>query len=201
MRAIGHPKDFVHYYKRKCTLDDIVVPATTTDPVVGAYAFDLTNVPNYTDFVNLYDQYKIKAVKMSFIPVSNVVATVTPGGATQGNAGTYFSNRMFTAIDYTQATAPANTDELREYANCKWSPYNRIHKRYFKPQSSINDGAGEAIQWPAKAQVWVPTAGAANATYVGLRYAMDAITGVTPVAGQVLYKVECTYYMAFKCPR
>lgn len=197
-RAVGHPKDKVHYFKRKVVLDPISV-LTPGNVISGSYAFRLSDLPAPTDFSSLYDQYKIKGVKIYFIPVSNVVVGIT--GGVSGHPGTYFSNRLFTAIDYNDGTAPTSVDQMREYQNSKWTPYNRIHKRWIRPAVSAVPSSGETLQWPGKSQPWVPTTN--NAVYYfGLKYAMDSVTGITPPStGDLLYQVEATYYLSFKGPR
>jgi len=45
------------------------------------FRFRLSNVTGYQDFTNLYDMYKIRAVKVSFIPVVNVTTATQSGYA------------------------------------------------------------------------------------------------------------------------
>lgn len=197
-RAIGNPKAYVHYFKRTVVLPPIQV-MTAGNPITGSYAFKLSDLPNFEDFKNLYDQYKIKGVKISFIPISNVVVGIA-GGAT-GHPGTYYSNRLFTAVDYNDGTAPASVNALREYQNSKWTPYNKIHSRYIKPAYASVPSSGSSLQWPGGSQPWVPTDND-NMYYFGIKYGIDYPTGVgAPALGDLLYQVEATYYMSFKGPR
>lgn len=199
-RVIGNPKAAVHYYKRKCVLAPIMAFGAGT-PVLGSYTFKLSDLPASTDFTNLYDAYKIKGVKINFIPISNVVVGIT-GGAT-GHPGTYYSNRFFTAIDYNDSVVPSSVDQLREYSNSKWTPYNRIHKRWIRPvySNSSEGSSGSSFQWPSKSQPWIPTHLPNNA-YNALKYGMDSPMGVTtPAVGDILYQVEATYYISFKGPK
>lgn len=197
-RAVGHPKDFVHYYKRKVALDS-VVHLTAGAPVLGTYTFQLSDLPGATDFSNLYDAYKLKGVKMYFIPVSNVVTNVT--GGTGGYPSTLYSNRLFTAIDYNDASAPTSVDSIREYQNSKWSPYNRIHKRWIRPKIISTDGTTTSnTQFPVGAQPWLPTS-SASPYYGALKFGMDPIDGVVASTADILYRVEATYYLSFKNPK
>ena len=50
---------------------------TGTFKAIGAYDFKLSYLPAYTDFTNLFDQYRIVKVKIEFIP--NLTGNGAPG--------------------------------------------------------------------------------------------------------------------------
>lgn len=55
-----------------CVRSYVAIPFTSTYPGSGwtyvNYTFSLGGVPGYTEFVNLFDQYRINAVKLTFLP-------------------------------------------------------------------------------------------------------------------------------------
>lgn len=180
-RYLGNPKQAMFYYTRYADFGSITSTSASTQ--YGASAFNLTQVPGYTDFTALYDFYKIKAIKLSFIPWSNV---------TNGNSGTEFFQRIFTAIDYNDVGIPTSVPELQQYKSCKWSPNNRIHKRYIKPKTII-DSFNELALTLDK-QPWVPTTNTGN-SYYGIKWAIESAINLT-----TLYKIEAKFYLCFKSP-
>lgn len=180
-RSLGNPKQKIFYYTRFCDLGTIT--STSASTTYGASSFNLSQVPGYTDFTALYDFYKIKAIKLSFVPWSNV---------TNGNSGTEHFQRIFTVIDYNDVGIPTAVTDLQQYKSCKWSPNNRIHKRYFKPKTII-DSYNELALVLDK-QPWVPTTNTTN-SYYGIKWAIESQINLT-----TLYKIEAKFYLAFKSP-
>lgn len=185
----------VHYFKRHVTLTDLKLSAgASTD--FDNLVFSLDNVTGYTEFTALYDFYRINAVKVSFIPVSNVSLWSDTDQVVFRN--TEFANRLFTVIDYNDGTALTTINEAREYRTCKWTPYTRIHKRYFHPtpvyhiSSSDNNIAQVRKAWISCADPTVQ--------YYGIKTAYDGRTNTTMNA-ETIYKIECVYYMQFKNPK
>lgn len=147
-----------------------------------AYNFSLSDLPNSTEFTNLYDMYKINCVKIKFLPQQT--QSISIGSINNPNA----SARFFSAIDYNDGAQPTSIDELRQYQTCKYTPILRQHKRViFKPK--ILDTNGFSIA------PWMSTA-SPNANYFGLKVAVEPIDSTSTLS--MIYTVECTYYMSFK---
>jgi len=206
-RSIGSPNQKVYFFKRHVNLPSLVA----ADPMSGSdssrgYNFELSDVPNPNDFINLFDSYKILGVRINVLPVyteSNNDGTGIPGsGSSWGNL------RIFTAIDYNDGSAssgvPTDSDTMRQYQNCKVTQFTRGHRRYFKPVvtfASSVDGGNMQTSW--KDQPWVQTTTSANSPYCSLYLLADTTDLVSSsyATGDVLCRVEATYYMAFKQPR
>lgn len=181
----------VQLFTRFVKLNPITGVNGTSETLAG-YSFKLNELPSWGEFQNLYDMYKIKAVKVSFIPPSNVTQYLTVTDFRQ----TAFSNKMFSVIDYNdKSVSGLNVDSLRQYKTCKWSPGNRVHKRfiYVKPTTAIAEGSG-SYGVATAGNPWVSMA--SNATeYFGLKV---GITHPTLSADTQLYEIECKFYMCFK---
>ena len=70
----------VYNFTRKCEYDQVY--PTFGNAVDRVFTFALADLPNYTEFTTLFDQYRINAVKLTFIPRlssadSNPLATVS----------------------------------------------------------------------------------------------------------------------------
>lgn len=177
-------------FTRMVALSTIV--ATSTNTQFGASVFSLSDVPGFGEFTTMFDFYKIKAIRLSFIPVSNV--TLETGNAATIVPNTIYNQRIFTVIDYNDAGIPGTIDELRQYPNCKWSPGNKIHTRYFKPRVIIDaNSVSSAVEY--KAQPWINSS--EDLDYYAIKWAIENSSAV----GTQLYKLEAKYYMLFKNPR
>lgn len=103
--------------------------------------FSFNSVPDYTDFTNLFDEYKINAAKVELLPLASAALTTT-----QDNI------RIGSVIDYNDATAITETQAF-EYQNCRYSPSTRPHRRYCKVMTpmevtDISDTSYVAIDKP-----------------------------------------------------
>lgn len=144
--------------------------------------FQLSQLPNYTEFTALYDQYMIKAVKISLIPKYTEVAL---GSTTQGN--------MWSVVDYDDATPPPNIDTILQYQNLKRTRMSQVHSRYLKPAvSSEVYATGLASSYSPKKNVWLD-ATTAQVEHYGVKFWFDA-RGTQPVT----FDMQVKYYLAFK---
>lgn len=152
------------------------------------FSLDLTSASD--DFTRLYNEYKIRAVKVSFIPLANV-STLDESA---------YSSLFYSAIDINgvDVNTPAPTRaELREYQGVKWTPYNRIHSRYFFPKPSLFGDFPHtySIATLGGKQPWISTKFPAI-SYQSLLISPPEIQGLDPSTH--IYKVECTYYLSFR---
>lgn len=147
-----------------------------------AYNFSLGDLPSSGEFTALFDQYKINAVKITFIPQMNT--SISIGTINNPNA----SARFFSAIDYNDSAAPFSVDEIRQYATCKYTPILRTHTRYiYKPK--IVDASGFTIS------PWISTS-VPGANYYGLKIAVEPMDSTSTLS--MIYSVEAKFYMSFK---
>jgi len=177
--------DKVHLVKRfgsllsqsGSTVEYINNPATDSS---YSFYFRLSAVTGYQDFTALYDQYKIRAVKVSFIPVVNVT-TATQSG---------YASLIYSTYDFNSQSGAPTRDQIREYQYCKWSPYGKIHKRYFFPRPlEILEGV------KVGPQNWMSTANP-DVYYYGLFVNVANVPSID--ADEPIYRVEVKYYLSFK---
>jgi len=202
-RIGGRLKQPVHYFTRHVNLGhfDQTGGAGNTENF-NTYTFKLADVPAYSEFVGLFRFFKLMAVKICFIPISNVTLA---GGATLGTTttiDTLYNNRFFSAIDNANSAPATNIDQLREYGSCKWTPGNTIHKRYFKPRTCMTvdedgpSGSSYGVS-QTKGEPWVSTS-YDQCQYFGLKVGYQHLSTVNN--GEV-YVIEAKYYLAFKGPK
>ena len=135
----------------------------------------LSDLPNYTELTNLYDQYCIKGVELKIIPkhtqssqTFQVDSGSSPGMITVNTEGT-----IHTVLDYNQLGAGFGINDLVQYQNHRMGRTNKIHKRYFKPStltSTYNGGVTSA--YAVQKDKWISCANAGVPHY-GLYGAID----------------------------
>jgi len=182
----------IHYFTRSLTFN--LQLTAGNNAYHGSTYFSLNALPSWAEFQNLYDMYKINAIKISFIPVSNV----TLWNDTTGKVDPYTANftRFQSVIDYNDSTLLTTADAYREYSTYKWSPFNKIHKRYFRPRitQTVTEGGGTygVSTGPGG---WVSVA--SNATrFYGIKYHYNI--GVNATQTLTTHEVEVKYYLSFK---
>jgi len=143
----------------------------------------LSDVPNYTEFTALYDQYKICGIKYTFIFNKN--------SATIGNTAQDIPF-LYTVYDNNDQAGLANQLEAVQYANFKANQITYKTTRYLRPYMLESN---RSIKSP-----WLPTT-SASIQHFGLKAALStsqAITGLATIGSlQILVK----YYLAFKTPK
>lgn len=182
-----------YYFKRSCQFPNYTIP-TPASETLSYYQFKLTDLPDYSDFTSLYDQYQIAAVKMSFIPIVNAVQSSISSTGTTGALYNYY--RSYTAIDYNNTAPLASVDKMREYQTFKWKPVTKIHSRYIKPKLTLQNNA---LPYNPSKNTWLDCSSAfdpSQAPYSGIHFGVDAVPNLP--AGTELYAVECKYYIKFR---
>lgn len=148
-----------------------------------ARVFRLSAVPNASEFTNLYDQYQVKGVKISLIPRYTE--------STAGTAGSLIGN-MWSAIDYDDASPPANVDTLLQYQNVKRTRLNQVHSRFIRP-CIANEifNTGIATAYAPKRNVWIDCT-SDTVEHYGIKLWIDSS------AAGVTFDVQVKFYLAFK---
>lgn len=192
----GKLRQPVHYFTRFQAAGDVTVVDNATNSF-GVQYFELANVPGYTEFSAMYDFYKINAVQVKFIPISNVNQGVA-GSAVPVYA---YNNRFISAIDYNDRTVPTTLDELRQYSSCKVTPGCKIHKRFLHPRPTMvvdedsNQGSSVGLAQTSGASTWVSTASNQTEWY-GIKWGFEH--GDSNITTYVAYRIEYKLYLSFK---
>lgn len=195
MRRTRAPQRMMaHWFKRTCKLGNISASISGGVPsgIASAYSFSLSQLPSFTEFTNLYDQYKITGAKMSFVPG----ATEALYSPLSGVASQHGYNRFHSVIDYDDSTPPISEDQMLQYQSVKTTNGLRTHTRYLKPKvlrevyrSALTTGYNPtASQWIDTVQNDVP--------HYGLKVWCDAPFSSTNAS--ITYTVYLTLYFGCK---
>jgi len=167
----------VHTFQVKVDKGNVTATALGTG---GAFFFTINDTPAPTDFLSLFDQYRIAQVQVEFLPsVAPFTASTT---ATDLPV-------LITAIDYDDATTPTAT-VLQQFESAQIVSDQSYHCRTLNPRFAVSAYGGVFGSFAlAPQRSWIDSA--SNVVqYYGLKWATTPLT--TPSA-QILYRVMCTY--------
>lgn len=163
----------------------------------GNYTFELTDMPDYAAFSNLYEYFRIDKVKVDFRAMNNQ-ASFNGNGAT----GNFTSmGRIHTVIDYNSANNYNNTragvQDMMKDNSYKCTTANRSHSRTFVPKILLEAG-GASVGAVSRAKQWIPTgATTAALTHYCLKWLLEGGDGI---ATNISYVIEptVTMWVSFK---
>lgn len=171
----------VYYFTRWSDFGTSTVASSLTPGYFG-FNFSLSDLPNYTEFTSLYDYYKIKAVKVVFLP--QMTENVSLGSVNNP----YSYARFQTAIDYSDSNPPTTLDELREYKSYKFTPLLKPHTRYIPSPKFLDSSGFQLTNWMATSSP--------NVNYNGLKVCIEPIGSTGTL--NMYYSMSVKMYLAFK---
>lgn len=163
------------------------VVASNSGAVSNSYSFNIASLPDITDFSNLFDQYKLNAIEVTFIPniTSNDMNPVS----------TYYEMpNVHSIIDRDDDAAPGALTNLMQYPSYRRTRGHQVHKRYWKPalaQTIYKTGAttGTAQKGP----MWLDLADT-TIPHFGLKLYIDQTNAST----NIKYSMYVKYFLQFK---
>lgn len=190
---------------------NIIVPsagATVPFYVTAGMNFQFRDIANYQDFQNIYDEYRIKGVKIKIIPMSNTAIAPEMRWRNDGTPGVFANSIvpiLHDAIDINDSNAPIESDfglavgALRRYKTYKERHfYAKQHIRFLKPKI-MNDNINMNTKW-------LSCSNNASEPHFGYKFILELpnlpreIYAVTPSTYTFSFKIEYTYYIQFRQP-
>lgn len=172
-------------------------PTNLTGPTIYfKQDFLLNNVPNYTELTNLYEFYRIKAIKVQYFSFGGA-GSYTGGGALFGVSDA--DGFLFTAVTTgnTALVAPTSLSDITEWQSFK----NHGHymkdqgqwQRTFAPVPYAGDKNNSNIY--DQSNRWISTTDAGATPHAGIIGCVSL-----PVVPATVLAINCiaTYYMEFK---
>jgi hypothetical protein len=183
-REMGRPvitslnRPAIHTFTRDWIIGN--ANASAAGDAVGAYAFNLSSLPSYTEFTALFDQYRFKRVDISFWPLQSVATSTANAIPT-----------IATVIDYDDNALLANLPNAMQYSNCVLhNPYKPFTVS-FRPHLPIAAFDGTFNAFANTQDQWIDS-GSPNALHYGLKWATPQANGLPQVwfvTGRAL--IEC----------
>jgi len=149
-----------------------------SDTLVGL-EFSLATVPNYTEFTDLYDFYRITGIVIHYLPDQTQLIST-------GNVNSTDNIPLITVVDTSDVNPPISVDELREYDNHKVRSIITPFREYFVPKW-LDAERSQRTSWVACANP--------NTRYYGYKYAAPP-TNNSGVGFSAW--IEVTFYLEFK---
>lgn len=152
-----------------------------------ALSFKLTDLPNSAAFSTMFDQYRIMAVVLKYVPYITANATMT--------AGDVFNANHVIGMDFNDAIAPGSSDDVyklkyhKTFALCRYFNYKvkpRTEQSLYN--TALTTGYGNASR-----KVWIDTA-SGSIPYYGLKLYITNASIAVPFIGELYL----TYYCQFR---
>lgn len=206
VRSIRVTGDTVYQFKRSCELPAWYFSALSVDTqyasnyinsynnYYGYFKFKLTDLPNSTDFTNLFESFRLKGVTLKFIPVRGTVNDVNPEVTSANAEYNSLLIPLAVAIERSQINANPTFNSILEDQGAKVLLSDKVHTMYI-PSPKVY-GPADGLTVSALSNPWLDTAtaGGAAAHHYGVRFRFeDTTTGTTMVAYRVFatYHIEC----------
>lgn len=145
------------------------------NPTLSAFTFSLSQVPNSTDFTNLFDMYHITKIEIDWVPEY----TELTDASVLSNA---VNVRFNSAIDLTDSLAPASVNEVLQFQQLVSTGITKPHARKWSPTFLM----GGLVP----CSCWLPTTSPAERHY-GLKIGVPATGVAMTFRAKVKYFVEC----------
>jgi hypothetical protein len=156
-------------------------------PTFLAFNFSLDQLPQYTSFTTLFDQYKFSEVQVIIRPQYNANPMQV--------SGTNKVPLLYTVIDYDDNATPSTIAQLEEYGNCQISEYETVSAR-FTPHMAIAAYDGSVFtSFANKTADWIDAAYPAVKHYGVKMGCGPGFTGQTLLQA---YDVSVRYKIQFR---
>lgn len=172
------------YYKQGAVSSD---PSNDT-PFTVAPAISL--LPNYADFTQLFDQYRIDKLKVTLYPRQNVTNGEFPSPTTD----TVQSCQVFSVIDYDDGNPLSGLTAAMQYQNLKTTRGLKVHSRSWTPAVEIQAMTqGTASGTMVKFRPWLDAA-TPNVAHNGMKIILQNTGGFAPIT----YDMKIDFWLSCK---
>jgi hypothetical protein len=168
-------------YTFQRTVDIGQITPSTTVETDSTYVFALNQLPDYTEFTSLFDNYRILQVTVCFYPLFLDTTATTPYPPIK------------TVIDYDDNVS-VTLAQANEYDSLQVNQTGNYFERTLTPRIAVAAyaaGVFSSFMQP-KAQSWVDCA-SPGVNHYGLKYAMPVSGAANPV-----WQVEAHYILQFR---
>jgi len=183
------PKKAHRFSRSRIRFDTIVNPLTTGD-IQRVYTFQLTDVDGYTDFVNLFDKYKIEKIKLTF----QALDISSPGNL----------NRTFYIFKNNNSTLTAGTlteayvSQQQNVWAVNFSEDNKVFTKTIYPywiSDAFSSIGNDFVQNQSKSSGWIDTA-YSDIVHYGLCVYVPQVEG--NVLTYLSVQLDAEFTMVFK---
>lgn len=159
------------------------VTSPAAAPTFFGYEFKLTDLPDYTEFTNLFDEYKIMRVKVYFLP--NVY--------TQNTSIANLVPWFLITVDKDDSSAPTSFNSMLSYPGCKITSMQRKQYVSFVPRVATAVYGGPVVTSYGSKSMYLDC-GSPGVPHYGLKIGVGNSTN----AGIYGYHVFVKYVISFR---
>jgi len=144
--------------------DTDAVNTSTTVPVYNAQYFTLaSNVPNYTSYTSIFDEYKIDMVEIwvSLPGLAPVASTVR--------------GEFSTAVDYDDANTPTSISTVSDKQNSLTTTIDQSHYHKWQPKFAVGAYSSTFVSFASETG-WLDC-GSPNVQHYGFKFAASQTAG------------------------
>lgn len=172
-------------FKENIVVSPVYIAQQALTTNTGAILVTLSLAGNLSAYTALFDQYRIVAIVITLTPTINMNAIV---------ATSVYMPRLYTCIDYDDATAPGSVNAIQQYDSCIVSPPFSAITRIIKPCMALAAYSGTFSSYANVSDQWIDMA-SPSVQHYGMKYAVEPGTsGQTTLQG---YETETV--MFFEC--
>jgi hypothetical protein len=154
----------------------VIFTTSTSVPAFGENQFTIAAADNYTEYLALFDQYRIDMIEVWIDPV-----------AAQGS--TVFST-VATCVDLDDANAPSSLAQVSCHQGSLVANGGVSRYHCWKPHAAIAAYSGTFTSFVNEPSPWCDS-GSISIQHYGLKYA--ALPTPASVAYRGLFKLHCTF--------
>lgn len=183
-------------FKQMVTLTPITLSQTSNETYF-AFSFRAADMANISEFQSLFDQFRINAVRINFIPSYNV------GFQSSATSGSLPIPYIYTVVDYDDANVPTSIPQLQQYQSLKTKMFSRPHHRYFKPKcnsAALITSSSTSFGFQSMRAPWIDVSNPGpSVLHYGLRgciqFTETALLpgGFAPIRVTAIYYLQCKY--------
>lgn len=183
----------IHSFKRTfCAYVSAIGQNVAGLDLFPTWAFKLNDLPNYQEFTNLFDEYRIDRVDLKFVFGANAMQLQTvPANTVAGLVP------IVTAIDYDDANPCTAMSQLFEYESAKIHRMGDIFTVSLRPKiSTAAYGGGVFTSYTNQRGIWIDNASPSVAHFGVKACIQTSLYGAGANTNQTL-EVFATYHI--KC--
>lgn len=189
-------KSSIYNFKRVAYLENYFSVTSGSLPSASGFFMTLSNLPDISDFQNLFDSYRVNKLVLTIIPkVSDYVAQVPTTLTSVGGANAMMPT-IHSAIDYDDSNAPTNFNQMVQYDIYRSTRGHREHTRVWVPKVELTAGATSGLP---KSYQWIDTDNI-EVPHRGLKVWITPPASLGASLGQATcyFDLKIKAYMSFK---
>lgn len=160
----------------------------------GVDTFELADLTQYSDYVKLYEEYRIDKIVYQFKSLNNVSGAVPAGGLNT-------LGMIHSRVDTNDAVVPTSIQDMMNDSSYRGTRSSRNHVRTITPKFMLNAGSTQS----KSSTGWLTCFNADGITvstvsHYGIKWAMEG--GFSSVATtSFIVEPIITYYVSFRNPK